>query len=169
MFASHRLTAARTFDGAFSLYRNYALKDILNEIFLCLVSANTSPGLGNNAANGGASIGSGGGYQDAVHITAILGESVVFNCQVEFPEGHPVPYVLQWEKKVGDTVRSCFHVSFSTLCSLLRGVVGILGALVEPLRRFGHVLTGNLSGGGLNNLNTQKIYMLFIFLKTFLN
>ncbi|KAJ8922840.1 hypothetical protein NQ315_007875 [Exocentrus adspersus] len=37
--------------------------------------------------------------QDAVHITAILGESVVFNCHVEFPEGHPVPYVLQWEKK----------------------------------------------------------------------
>ncbi|KAK9870180.1 hypothetical protein WA026_006267 [Henosepilachna vigintioctopunctata] len=45
----------------------------------------------------------GAGYQDAVHITAILGESVVFNCHVEFPEGHPVPYVLQWEKKVGDT------------------------------------------------------------------
>nr|CAI5845734.1 unnamed protein product [Callosobruchus analis] len=44
--------------------------------------------------------------QDAVHITAILGESVVFNCHVEFPEGHPVPYVLQWEKKVGDTVRT---------------------------------------------------------------
>lgn len=45
-----------------------------------------------------------GGFQDAVHITAILGESVVFNCQVEFPADHPVPYVLQWEKKVGDTV-----------------------------------------------------------------
>ncbi|XP_074039416.1 protein turtle isoform X4 [Leptinotarsa decemlineata] len=41
--------------------------------------------------------------EDAVHITAILGESVVFNCHVEFPEGHPVPFVLQWEKKVGDT------------------------------------------------------------------
>ncbi|KAH0951046.1 hypothetical protein HN011_010977, partial [Eciton burchellii] len=41
--------------------------------------------------------------QDAVHITAILGESVVFNCHVEFPGEHPVPYVLQWEKKVGDT------------------------------------------------------------------
>lgn len=40
-----------------------------------------------------------------MHITAILGESVVFNCHVEFPGEHPVPYVLQWEKKVGDTVR----------------------------------------------------------------
>ncbi|CAG9785509.1 unnamed protein product [Diatraea saccharalis] len=38
-------------------------------------------------------------HQDAVHITAILGESVVFNCQVDFPEDIPVPYVLQWEKK----------------------------------------------------------------------
>ncbi|XP_076274406.1 protein turtle-like isoform X2 [Rhynchophorus ferrugineus] len=54
---------------------------------------------GNEPNNGGG----GGGYQDAVHITAILGESVVFNCHVEFPEGAPVPYVLQWEKKVGDT------------------------------------------------------------------
>uniref|UniRef100_A0A1B0GHL7 Uncharacterized protein n=1 Tax=Lutzomyia longipalpis TaxID=7200 RepID=A0A1B0GHL7_LUTLO len=43
--------------------------------------------------------------QDAVHITAILGESVVFNCHVEFPGDHPVPYVLQWEKKVSETVR----------------------------------------------------------------
>ncbi|XP_024943849.1 protein turtle [Cephus cinctus] len=42
-------------------------------------------------------------HQDAVHITAILGESVVFNCHVEFPGEHPVPYVLQWEKKVGET------------------------------------------------------------------
>lgn len=42
--------------------------------------------------------------QDAVHITAILGESVVFNCHVEFPGDHPVPYVLQWEKKVSETV-----------------------------------------------------------------
>lgn len=36
---------------------------------------------------------------DAVQITAILGESVVFNCDVEFPGDHQVPYVLQWEKK----------------------------------------------------------------------
>uniref|UniRef100_A0A1B0D4J8 Uncharacterized protein n=1 Tax=Phlebotomus papatasi TaxID=29031 RepID=A0A1B0D4J8_PHLPP len=41
--------------------------------------------------------------EDAVHITAILGESVVFNCHVEFPGDHPVPYVLQWEKKVSET------------------------------------------------------------------
>ncbi|XP_066142641.1 protein turtle isoform X2 [Euwallacea fornicatus] len=60
------------------------------------VSANSANNENNSNAPGS---GQGGGYQDAVHITAILGESVVFNCQVEFPEGHPVPYVLQWEKK----------------------------------------------------------------------
>lgn len=43
--------------------------------------------------------------EDAVHITAILGEGVVFNCHVEFPNDHPVPYVLQWDKKVSETVR----------------------------------------------------------------
>ncbi|XP_062131286.1 protein turtle isoform X5 [Drosophila sulfurigaster albostrigata] len=40
--------------------------------------------------------------EDAVHITAILGEGVVFNCHVEFPNDHPVPYVLQWDKKGSD-------------------------------------------------------------------
>lgn len=43
-------------------------------------------------------------FNDAVHITAIVGESVVFNCQVEFPAEHPVPYVLQWEKKVSTNI-----------------------------------------------------------------
>ncbi|XP_011500323.1 PREDICTED: protein turtle-like isoform X3 [Ceratosolen solmsi marchali] len=41
-------------------------------------------------------------HQDAVHITAILGESVVFNCHVEFPDHNPVPYVLTWRKKIND-------------------------------------------------------------------
>ncbi|XP_037711789.1 protein turtle isoform X3 [Drosophila subpulchrella] len=40
--------------------------------------------------------------EDAVHITAILGEGVIFNCHVEFPNDHPVPYVLQWDKKGSD-------------------------------------------------------------------
>ncbi|XP_049825329.1 protein turtle isoform X3 [Aethina tumida] len=53
-------------------------------------------------------------YQDAVHITAILGESVVFNCHVEFPEGHPVPYVLQWEKKGQDIPIFIWYESYPT-------------------------------------------------------
>jgi hypothetical protein len=38
--------------------------------------------------------------QDAEHLTALVGDSIVFNCHIEFPESHPVPYVIQWEKKV---------------------------------------------------------------------
>jgi len=37
--------------------------------------------------------------QDAQHLTAMVGESIVFNCQIRSPEPHPVPYVVQWEKK----------------------------------------------------------------------
>lgn len=38
--------------------------------------------------------------QDAEHLTAMVGDSIIFNCHIEFPEAHPVPYVIQWEKKV---------------------------------------------------------------------
>lgn len=38
--------------------------------------------------------------QDAEHLTAMVGDSIIFNCHIEFPESHPVPYVIQWEKKV---------------------------------------------------------------------
>ena len=43
------------------------------------------------------------GYRDdsePEHITAILGDSVLFNCHANFPDEEPVPYVVQWEKKV---------------------------------------------------------------------
>ncbi|XP_040573911.1 protein turtle isoform X4 [Lepeophtheirus salmonis] len=36
---------------------------------------------------------------DADHITAIYGDSVVLNCNVDFPDGTPVPYVVQWSRK----------------------------------------------------------------------
>ncbi|XP_065095261.1 protein turtle isoform X3 [Ochlerotatus camptorhynchus] len=52
--------------------------------------------------------------QDAVHITAILGESVVFNCHVEFPGDHPVPYVLQWEKKGQEIPIYIWYESYPT-------------------------------------------------------
>lgn len=64
-------------------------------------------------------------HQDAVHITAILGESVVFNCQVDFPEDIPVPYVLQWEKKVGETVRRSTLHSYNTTLLIYRVCVSV--------------------------------------------
>ncbi len=35
-------------------------------------------------------------------MTANAGDNIVFNCDVEFPGGHPVPYVVQWWKKGKD-------------------------------------------------------------------
>ncbi|XP_066598147.1 protein turtle isoform X2 [Prorops nasuta] len=52
-------------------------------------------------------------HQDAMHITAILGQSVVFNCHVEFP-GEPVPYVLQWEKKGQEIPIYIWYESYPT-------------------------------------------------------
>ncbi|XP_067132158.1 protein turtle-like isoform X17 [Centruroides vittatus] len=36
--------------------------------------------------------------EDSEHVTAILGEDVILRCAFEFPEGIPVPYVIQWQK-----------------------------------------------------------------------
>ena len=33
-------------------------------------------------------------------MTVNAGDFIVFNCDVEFPEGNPVPYVVQWWKNV---------------------------------------------------------------------
>ncbi len=38
--------------------------------------------------------------QDAEHLTAMVGDSIIFNCHIEFSESHPVPYVIQWSKAV---------------------------------------------------------------------
>ncbi|XP_063703183.1 protein turtle-like isoform X2 [Culicoides brevitarsis] len=51
---------------------------------------------------------------DAIHTTAILGESVIFNCHVEFPGDHPVPYVLQWEKKGQEIPIYIWYESYPT-------------------------------------------------------
>lgn len=56
---------------------------------------------GNGGGNGnGDDWGPLGVPPDAEYITAIIGESVVFNCHVEFPDNYPVPYIVQWDKKV---------------------------------------------------------------------
>lgn len=51
--------------------------------------------------------------QDAEHLTAMVGDSIIFNCHIEFPEAHPVPYVIQWEKKV---CQLSFMISYSFAC-----------------------------------------------------
>lgn len=37
--------------------------------------------------------------EDADHVTAIKGQSVPLNCDVNFPDGNVVPYVVQWWRK----------------------------------------------------------------------
>lgn len=62
-----------------------------------------------------------------------MGESVVFNCHVEFPEQHPVPYVLQWEKKVGDTVRYRTSPSLLSIRELKKGAPLVKGTILVPV------------------------------------
>lgn len=38
--------------------------------------------------------------EDSAHVTAIYGDWVALNCDVNFPDGHVVPYVVQWWRKV---------------------------------------------------------------------
>ena len=68
-------------------------EDVLSSMYSSLVTGNGNGGNGDDW-------GSSGVPPDAEYITAIIGESVVFNCHVEFPDGYPVPYIVQWDKKV---------------------------------------------------------------------
>ena len=40
------------------------------------------------------------GNPDAPHITAIAGDNITLNCDVNFPNGVASPYVVQWWRKV---------------------------------------------------------------------
>lgn len=40
------------------------------------------------------------GNPDAPHITAIAGDKITLNCDVNFPNGVVSPYVVQWWRKV---------------------------------------------------------------------
>ena len=72
-------------------------EDTLSSVYGTLLNGNG----GNGGSGNGDDWGNGGPPADAEYITAIIGELIVFNCHVEFPEGYPVPYIVQWDKKVG--------------------------------------------------------------------
>jgi hypothetical protein len=71
-------------------------EDTLSSVYGTLLNGNG----GNGGSGNGDDWGNGGPPADAEYITAIIGELIVFNCHVEFPEGYPVPYIVQWDKKV---------------------------------------------------------------------
>ena len=51
--------------------------------------------------------------EDSAHVTAIYGDWVALNCDVNFPDGHVVPYVVQWWRKVGyKHFSNFFYISF---------------------------------------------------------
>ncbi|XP_037072265.1 protein turtle-like [Pollicipes pollicipes] len=37
--------------------------------------------------------------QNAKHLTALVGQGVVLDCPLDFPDGQPVPYVIEWRKQ----------------------------------------------------------------------
>ena len=59
------------------------------------------------------------GYRnnDPEHITAILGQTIDFNCHANFPNDEAVPYVVQWEKRGSDTPIFIWYDNYPTHCS----------------------------------------------------
>jgi len=59
------------------------------------------------------------GYRnnDPEHITAILGQTIHFNCHANFPNDEAVPYVVQWEKRGSDTPIFIWYDNYPTHCS----------------------------------------------------
>ena len=52
------------------------------------------------------------GNPDAPHITAIAGDNITLNCDVNFPNGVASPYVVQWWRKVSiSLICIIFHKS----------------------------------------------------------
>lgn len=38
--------------------------------------------------------------QKPIYLTASVGDYVIFNCNVDFPQNIPIPYMLNWTKEV---------------------------------------------------------------------
>jgi len=59
------------------------------------------------------------GYSDndPEHITAILGDSIQFNCHAHFKDDLPVPYVVTWSKKGSDLPIFIWYDDYPTHCS----------------------------------------------------
>ena len=60
------------------------------------------------------------GNPDAPHITAIAGQKITLNCDVNFPNGVASPYVVQWWRKVVYNHRTStaihYYIHFLLLC-----------------------------------------------------
>ena len=54
------------------------------------------------------------GNPDAPHITAIAGDKITLNCDVNFPNGDVSPYVVQWWRKVSFRPRTALKLTSSS-------------------------------------------------------
>lgn len=34
------------------------------------------------------------------YLTAAVSDSVVYDCEIDFPQGFPIPYMLEWKRQV---------------------------------------------------------------------
>ena len=67
--------------------------------------------------------------EESAHVTAIYGDWVALNCDVNFPDGHVVPYVVQWWRKVGYGN----HISFLQKAHQLYIYIYIYSLYIEML------------------------------------
>lgn len=55
------------------------------------------------------------------YLTAGVGDTVVFNCEVDFPQDFPIPYKFYWKHKV---IFNCILMNTrSKLCNVVKEIV----------------------------------------------
>lgn len=42
--------------------------------------------------------------QKPIYLTASVGDYIIFNCNVDFPQSIPIPYMLNWRKDVSQYI-----------------------------------------------------------------
>ena len=52
------------------------------------------------------------------HVTALVGKNAILDCGISFPDGHPVPYVIEWKKQVSAAARDRAEVSGCSLAAV---------------------------------------------------
>ncbi|KYB28100.1 Protein turtle-like Protein [Tribolium castaneum] len=73
--------------------------------------------------------------QKPIYLTASVGDYVIFNCNVDFPQSIPIPYMLNW-KKDGKTIYSWYNGVITSMDPFV-GRVDLLNPLNHAERRYG--------------------------------
>lgn len=46
------------------------------------------------------------------YVTAAVGDFIVLNCEVDFPQNFPIPYMVLWRRKVSILIKILFTSGF---------------------------------------------------------